>query len=51
MKEQYRFENGHLYAFDADSNAYIHCYHNARVKTEARAIAAYEDTRLSEMEG
>jgi hypothetical protein len=40
-KEKYRFENGHLYVLDG--NAYIHCFHNARIRTKAAAIKAYEE--------
>ena len=41
--EQYRFENGSLYEYDEDSNAYIHCYKNAFCNTKAKAIRAYEE--------
>ena len=40
--EQYRFENGSLYKYDKESNAYIHCYKNAFDNTKAKAIKAYE---------
>ena len=41
--EQYRFENGSLFEYDKNSNAYIHCYKNAFCNTKAKAVKAYEE--------
>ena len=40
--EKYRFENGKLYEFDKQKNAYVFVYQNARVKSKAQAIKNYE---------
>lgn len=42
---QYRFENGSLYRFDADSNAYIHCFSSPYAETEEDAIRMYEESQ------
>ena len=41
--EQYRFENGSRFEYDADSNAYIHCYRRAGCNSKKQAIAEYEE--------
>ena len=46
---EYRREGGHLYRYDSDSNAYIHCYQNPRLASLAALIADYEhQCRLDE---
>lgn len=44
---KYRFENGSLYEYIEDQNAYVHCYKNARKTTKRAAIKAYESDLLS----
>lgn len=46
--EQYRFTNGSLYEYDADSNSYIHCYKDAFVTTKKTAIKRYEEKMMME---
>lgn len=41
--EKYRFENGSLYEFSTEKNAYIHVYKNAFDSTMKKAIKAYEE--------
>ena len=40
---KYRFENGSLYKFDAQSNAYIHCFSSIYAETKKQAIKMYEE--------
>lgn len=47
-KEKYRWINGHLYVLTDDERNYIHCFHNARIKTMRKAIEAYEELLLNE---
>ncbi len=42
-REQYRFENGSLFEYDAERKAYIHCFKNYYCNTKAKAIRAYEN--------
>lgn len=44
-ENQYRFENGSLYRYDADSNAYIHCFRSIYAETEEDAIRMYEESQ------
>ena len=44
MIEQYRFENGSLYEYDEEANAYLHVYKSAGAKTKAQAVYAYENS-------
>jgi hypothetical protein len=41
-KEKYRWENGHLFVLTESGKDYIHCFHNARIKTKKKAIETYE---------
>ncbi len=43
INEQYRFETGSLYEYDANRNAYVHVWCDYRDDTEDKAIAAYEE--------
>jgi hypothetical protein len=47
QKEQYRWTNGHLYVLNK-SGDYIHCFHNARIKTKKKAIEAYEEALMND---
>jgi len=40
--EKYRFENGSLYEFDAEQDAYVFCYSHPHARTEAQAIRRYK---------
>ena len=42
MTDKYRFDRGSLYEYCKKSDAYIHCYKSARVKTKQAAVRAYE---------
>jgi len=42
MTEKYRFENGSLFEYDEESNAYYHVYKSANAKTKAQAVREYE---------
>ena len=42
MTEQYRFETGTLFEFDAAANAYFAVYTNAYDNTKTKAIRSYE---------
>lgn len=44
-ENQYRFENGSLYRYDADSNAYVHCFRSIYAETEEDAIRMYEESQ------
>jgi hypothetical protein len=46
--DKYRFDNGSLYEFDKESNAYIHCYRRAGCNTKKKAINEYEEELYSE---
>ena len=48
QKEQYRWLNGHLYVLTESGNDYVHCFHNARIKTKKKAIEAYEEALMHE---
>jgi hypothetical protein len=43
----YRWDGQRLYRFDADSNAYIHCFDSIYATSEAEAIEAYEARRAN----
>jgi phage terminase large subunit-like protein len=46
QKEKYRWENGRLYVLTG--NAYIHCFHNAKVRSKKKAIEAYEEALMND---
>ena len=51
MENQYRFENGSLFEYDAESNAYIHCYRRTGCTTMKTAVKEYEEYAEYEEDG
>ena len=47
---KYRWENGHLYELAVSGKCYIHCFHNAKVKTKKKAIVAYEEAAMDDFD-
>lgn len=41
--EQFRFQNGSLYEYSKESNAYIHCYRRAGLRNKQQAISEYRE--------
>lgn len=48
--EKYRVEGTSLFEYDAESNAYIHCYRNDLLKTKEALIKAYEESHLMDFD-
>lgn len=44
MNNKYRFENGSLYQWSEQHQAYIHVFKSFRAKTKAQAIRMYEES-------
>jgi hypothetical protein len=47
--DQYRFEQGTLYELSEDQDAYVACFTDYRMDTKIKAIRAYEEKILMEV--
>ena len=41
-KPQYRYVSGHLYLYDKQAHAYVHCWYSPQDNSKAKAVRSFE---------